>query len=212
MANFLKREAQFMMVWQILLPVIAVTIGIVAVMFLHIHNSPDRVASTPAAKSLKVPVASADVVSSSQSKSPIGEAVKPSNSAPSSIDTTPPTATQTADAAQPAFDREFAAAAAKPYVEAYQRQHPWLSSRTIAWDQYQAISISAPKGSSATGYLGVFFPTSDGANTGFACFTMDGDADHLKPDSWGFGAKVADLIANFRRTPAAGNGCSHILP
>jgi hypothetical protein len=212
MANFFKREAQFMMTWQILLPVIAITIGIITVMFLQIHKGPARVASTPAAKSLKVPVASTGFVSPSKGKPPVGEAVEPSNPAPSSIDTTPRTATKTADAAQPAFDREFAAAAAKPYVEAYQRQHPWLTSRTLAWDQYQAISISAPNGSSATGYLGVFFPTIDGANTGFACFTMDGDADHLEPVSWGFGAKVADLIANFRRTPAAGDGCFHILP
>jgi hypothetical protein len=212
MANFFRREAQFMMAWQILLPIIAMTIGVVAVMFLHIHNGRERIASTSAAKPSKVPVASADLVSPPQNNSPVGEAVKPSNSAHSSIDTTALTAAQTADAEQPAFDREFAVAAAKPYVEAYQRQHPWLVSRTFAWGRYQATSISAPNGSSATGYLGVFFPTSDGANAGFACFTIDGSADHLEPVSWGFGAKVADLVANFRRNPEAGDGCSHILP
>jgi hypothetical protein len=208
MANFFKRGAEFMMAWQILLPVIAIAIGIVTVMYLQIHEGPSRVASTPATQSLKVPAASTDL---SQIKSPVGETVKPSNSATPNIDTTPLTAAQTADAEQPAFDREFAVAAAKPYVEAYQRQHPWLVSRTFAWGRYQATSISAPNGSSATGYLGVFFPTSDGANAVFACFTMDGSPDHLEPVSWGFGAKVADLIANFRRNPEAGDGCSHIL-
>jgi hypothetical protein len=117
MANFFKREAQFMMAWQILLPVIAITIGIITVMFLQTHKGPARVASTPAAKSLKAPVASTGLVSSYKGRSLVGEAAEPSNPVSSSIDTTPRTATQTADAAQPAFDREFAAAAAKPYVE-----------------------------------------------------------------------------------------------
>ena len=200
-----------MMAWQVLLPVIAMTIGIIAVMFVQIHRSPARVPSTPPAGSLKVPVASAGFASPTKSKSPFGDAVGPNNPERSSMDTAPRTTTQTADATQAAFDREFAAAAAKPYVEAYQRQHPWLTSRTFAWDQYQAISISATNGSGATGYLGVFFPTSDGANTGFACFTMEGNADHLEPASWGFGPKVADAIANLRRASAAGNGCTHIL-
>jgi hypothetical protein len=193
--------------WAIAIALLAVG----AALELRFHRSRAGDASTSTAESLNVPVASTGFVQSPNGKSTVGEPVEASSPA-TNTDRKPVTAAQISDAEQVVLDRDFAAAAAKPYVEAYQRQHPWLGSRTLAWDHYQAISISAPNGSSATGYLGVFFPTSDGANTGFACFMMDGNADHLVPLSWGFGSKVADLVANFRRNPAAGNGCSHILP
>jgi hypothetical protein len=179
---------------------------------LRLHKSPTGVASTPAAKSLNVAVPSTRLVEPVNGKSMVRKSIEASIPSPTNADAKAPAATQIVDEEKPIIDRDFAAAAARPYVEAYQQQHPTLIARISAWDQYQAISISVPNGSNATGYLGVFFPTSDGANTGFACFWMDGNADHLKPISWGFGAKIADVIANFRRTPAEGNGCYHILP
>jgi hypothetical protein len=142
-ANFFKREAQFMMAWQILLPVIGSVIAIVTLLVLHIHKVPARVEPTPAGKSSTVPVAS---TSSPKEKSLEGGVVEPSNSVPSSIDAAPQTPPRTLDLVQPTFDRE-----------SYQREHSWLASQRFAWDQYQAIAISAPDDSSATGYVGVSF-------------------------------------------------------
>ena len=209
MANFFKREAQFMMAWQILLPVIATTIGIIVAMLLHLHKSPARVASNPAANSLNVPVASTGYVPPYESKSAVAEAVEPSNP-PSSIDTKPLAATHPADAEQPAFDREFAAAAAKPYVESYLREHPPLQHWSFAWNQARVVFVSAPDGSSAKGYLGVFFPRNESSGVGFTCFEVAEDADHLDPLIWGYAPALTDAIENFRRN-AAKSGCLHIL-
>jgi hypothetical protein len=152
--------------WMIAIALLAIG----AALELRLHNSPGGIASTPAEKSMKALAASTEFVQPSEGKSLVGETVRPSGSAP---------ATQIADAEQPAFDRDFAAAAAKPYVEAYIRQHPALRARTLAWDQFQVVYVSAPDSSTGKGYLGVFFPASESSGAGFTCFQVEQDADHL---------------------------------
>jgi hypothetical protein len=181
-------------VWVIAIALLAVG----AALELRLHNSPDGVASTPAAKSLKVPATSTEFVQPSKGKSLVGETVEPSGPAP---------AKQIADADQPAFDRDFAAAAAKPYVETYQRQHPALNARTFVWDQSRLVFVSEPDSSIAKGYLGVFFPASKGSGTGFTCFKVEQDADHLEPLMWGYAGDFTRAIESFRRGAAESKGC-----
>ena len=111
------------------------------------------------------------------------------------------------DAAGPDIDRNFAAAAARPYVEMYQREHPAIEVGRFDWTQFQVIYAAAPNDPNANGYLGVFFPASKGAGAGFACFQVKQDADHLGPVSWGYALSLTDAIERFRGSAAQSNGC-----
>jgi hypothetical protein len=117
--------------------------------------------------------------------------------------------TKTPDAGAAALDRDFAAAAAKPYVETYQRQHPTLKVGNFAWDQSQVVFVPALDDPESTGYLGVFFPASGSTGAGITCFAVK-DADHLEPRSWGYAPDLTVAIQNFRNSAAKG-GCLHVL-
>jgi hypothetical protein len=177
-------------------------LAVVAALELRLHRSPGGVVSTPAAKSTKVPAASNEFVRPPEAKSLVGETVEPSG---------PAAETQITAVEQPTFDRDFVGAAAKPYVEAYQRQHPVLKARTFAWDQFQVVFVSAPDSSIEKGYLGVFFPTSEGSGAGFTCFQVEQDADHLVPVIWGYAGNVTHAIEDFRRGAAERRGCNFSL-
>jgi hypothetical protein len=111
------------------------------------------------------------------------------------------------EAAGPDIDRNFAAAAARPYVEMYQREHPGIEIGRFDWTQFKVILAAAPNDPNAKGYLVVFFPTSRGAGAGFACFQVKQDVDHLGPVSWGYAPTLADAIDRFRGSAAQSNGC-----
>jgi hypothetical protein len=170
------------------------------------HNGTGQDVLIPATKSLTASVPSTKSVQGSNDNPMVRETVQASSSAPA-IESKP---VQTVDAEQPVFDRDFAAAAAKPYVEAYQREHPLLKDFIFAWNQARVVFVSAPDGSSAKGYLGVFFPRNDSSGAGFTCFTVADDADHLDPLAWGYAPDFTDAVGNFRRY-AAKSGCIHIL-
>jgi hypothetical protein len=121
-------------------------------------------------------------------------------------------ATAIANAGEPTFDRDFAAAAARPYVEMYQREHPTIKVGSFGWTAFQAIYAPAQDGSNAKGYIVVFFPASEGPAVGFTCFKVKDDAsDHLEPVSWGYASDLARGIERFRRGAAERNGCGQIF-
>src|SRR6266403_2230579 len=166
------------------------------------HNGAAQDVPIPATKSLNASVPSTKSVQGSNDNPMVEETVQASSSAPAA-ESKP---VQIADAEQPVFDRDFAAAAAKPYVEAYQREHPPLKDWSFAWNQARVEFVSAPDGSSAKGYLGVFFPRNESSGVGFTCFKVAEDADHLDPLIWGYAPDLPDAIENFRRY-AAKSGC-----
>jgi hypothetical protein len=183
----------------------AIAIALLAVgasLELRFHMGPVLDAPSATAKPLKS-VAPTELI-----QGPRGtvEAHRP---APTNTDTKPLTAAHISNAEQPALDRDFAAAAAKPYVEAYQRQHPMPNAGTYAWNQFQVVFIAAPDSSNSKGYLGVFFPRSESSGAGFTCFKVQDDAqDHLEPLVWGYAPNLAHAIENFRRGAVEGKGCS----
>jgi hypothetical protein len=170
------------------------------------HNGAAQDVPIPATNSLNASVPSTKSVQGSDDNPMVRETVQANNSVPA--DESEPV--QIADAEQPVFDRNFAAAAAKPYVEAYQREHPPLKDWSFAWNQARVMFVSAPDGSSAKGYLGVFFPRNESSGVGFTCFKVAEDADHLDPLIWGYAPDLADAIENFRRY-AAKSACLHVL-
>jgi hypothetical protein len=107
------------------------------------------------------------------------------------------------------IDRDFAAAAARPYVEMYQREHPGIEVGRFDWTQFKVIYAPARDGSNAQGYIVVFFPASRSEVAGFACFQVkDEVADHLAPISWGYATDLAHGIENFRGAALEDNrGC-----
>jgi hypothetical protein len=136
---------------------------------------------------------------------------RPSRSASTSVSRQAPSAKSIADAEEPVIDRDFAAAAARPYVEMYQREHPGIEVGRFDWTQFKVIYAPAQDGSNAKGYLVVFFPASQSAAVGFTCFKVkDEAADHLEPVSWGWAADLAHGIEKFRRGVAENNSC--LLP
>jgi hypothetical protein len=181
-------------------------IGVGALLELRFHKSPAGAALDSAAKS--VTVAPASPAQSPHGHSPVGETVEPNTSTSKNIDReSPPAAIQNFDLEEHPFDRDFAAAAAKPYVEMYQREHPTLKVGTFDWTEFQAIYASAENGSNAKGYIVVFFTASRSPGAGFTCFKVKDEAsDHLEPVTWGFAANLAQGIENFRRA-AKSNGC-----
>jgi len=170
------------------------------------HSGAAQDVPLPATKSLNASVPSTKSVQGSNDSPMVRETVQASSSAPAA-ESKP---VHIANAEQPVFDREFAAAAAKPYVEAYQREHPPLKDWSFAWNQARVVFVSAPDGSSAKGYLGVFFPRNESSGVGFTCFKVAEDADHLDPLIWGYAPDLTDAIENFRRY-AAKSDCLHIL-
>lgn len=155
----------------------------------QLHRRPVGIASAPTVKPPKIPPVSTAFVEPVKDKSMSGETGEPIGLEP---------VAPVADLEQPTVDRDFAAAAAKRYVEAYQRQHPALKGRVFAWDQSQVIFKAASGSSTAEGYLAVFFP-SEGPGGGYTCFNMR-DTDHLEPDNWGYVGNLNRAVENFRKS------------
>jgi hypothetical protein len=68
---------------------------------------------------------------------------RPSRSASTSVSRQAPSAKSIADAEEPVIDRDFAAAAARPYVEMYQREHPGFEIGRFDWTQFKVIYAKA---------------------------------------------------------------------
>jgi hypothetical protein len=127
--------------------------------------------------------------------------------------TIPADAEKAALAESPVLDRDFAAAAARPYVEAYFRQHPWLKIPRLDWNSFQAVYFASPGNASTKGYLGVFFSRNGVSAAAFTCFNVEDDAqDHLQPVIWGQVPDVTVAIEKLRHNTEEGNGCmAHVL-
>jgi hypothetical protein len=186
----------------------AIAIGLVVVgaaLEWRFHNSAAQDVPIPTINSWNAPVPATKSTQGSNDHRTQRETVEAISSAPANADSKP---VQIADAEQPVFDRDFAAAAAKPYVEAYQRAHPPLNDLSFAWNQARVVFVPAPDGSNVKGYLGVFFPRSGSSGVGFTCFNVEDDAqDHLTPMSWGYAPDLSRAIENIRHGAVERNGC-----
>lgn len=170
------------------------------------RNGAPEIVHIPATESSNTSVPSSKFVQGSDDNPMMSGTAQASRSVPAA-ESKP---MQLADPEQPVFDRDFAAAAAKPYVEAYQREHPPLKDWSFAWNQARVVFVSAPDGSAAKGYLGVFFPRNESSGVGFTCFRVAEDTDHLDPLIWGYAPDLTHAIENFRRY-AAKSDCLRIL-
>jgi hypothetical protein len=107
---------------------------------------------------------------------------------------------------QPLFDRDLAVAAAQPYVEAYLRWHPVRNAGPFDWNHAQVVFVRGPESSTTKGYVGVFFPETEGSGAGFTCFTVWGLLpDRIGPAVWGYLPSLTDAIEKFRRSAADGH-------
>lgn len=122
----------------------------------------------------------------------------------------PPTAERPIDIERPVSDPEFAAAAARPYVEAWERTHG--TNDKLDWNQFKAVFFQAPASSVEKGYLAVFFPNNARNGFGFTCFNVGDDAqDHLKPMAWGHVPDLNLALRKLRRDATKGSfACSSI--
>lgn len=184
-------------------------LAIGATLGLRLHKSSAK--SAPAVTSLGVPSVSTEFVVPSKQKPVVTDNVVQSGSPPASISSEPLPPAQRSDGEQLVFDRDFVIAAAKPYVEAYQRKHSALHAHTFAWGHARVVFVPAPEGSVDRGYLGVFFPGDESFGVGFACFKVKENADHLEPLVWGYDPNSADAEKNFREGPVGSDSCLHIL-
>jgi hypothetical protein len=193
--------------WAIAIALLAVG----ATLEYRFHRGPAQNAPSLTGKSLNISAAATEAAHGSNAKSPVGN-VEANRPASTNFDKNPLTAEQVAGAEPPVFDRDFAAVAARPYVEAYQRQHPIPNSGVFVWNQFQAVFVRAPDKSNAKGYVVVFFPKSEGLGAGFTCFQVEDDAqDHLVPLAWGYAPNLTHAIENLRRGAVEDNVCFVIL-
>jgi hypothetical protein len=155
--------------------VFIVLLAVGAALGLRFYKSRTPNSQTLAAKVADLPAAPPGLVGSLNGKSLVKEgAVPPSNSAISNTESNSKGGTES-----PVLDREFAAAAARPHVEVYYRQHPGLKRVAFDWNQFKAVYFAASESSNAKGYLGVFFPKSGGSGAAFTCFNVEDDAQAL---------------------------------
>ena len=130
--------------------------------------------------------------------------------ASAAVPDTPLTAKRPIVVERPVLDPEFVAAAARPYVEAWERKH--RTTDKLDWSQSKVVFFPAPATSIEKGYIGVFFPNDARPGFGFACFNVNDDAqDHLKPMAWGYVPELNRALKHFRRGATEGDfPCSYI--